>query len=348
MAIEITTDPHDPEDLFLLQYKNSPNFKLFVESFLQPIMVELETQFQLFLNDRSIQNATGKVLKSWMEILTTNFTYTDDEDLRRKLWIRVSELFSVGSVYDVQDFFQKYYRAFKVDVIELGSGKIDLEVYGGISPPPGTSDFFKVFPAGLCQINQVRFLDDNIIFSFASDERPFSLGYGIVDLAAGSYYPYVWPTDLSVSDRIRLQYQLIGSNLNVWIIFTVNNADAAGLVSILQFEIFDVYDKNGTLWNFRGTATAIPGGTVTTAANGALTDVKVQLCYDNAAIIKVGVSGTYVRYQDMNAGGVGFSAFSGFTSSDQTVYNEKNPNGITLGFSETIRAGIGGRLSITN
>jgi hypothetical protein len=516
MAIELVVDTHDPENLYLIQYKDSPAFKAFIKAFLDPLMYSfsspdsLENQYQLFISSRSLQTANGELLRAWMDLLDTYVTYIDDDDLRRKLWIRVSELFSNGSIYDVRDFFQNYFQAYSVNIIELGEGRIDIDVYSGTIPPAGTSDAFKVFPAGLAVINEIRFLDENLVFSFASDQRPFSLGFGIVNRFSNSYTTYVFPTgaageiiipylgvnqpsayeiqgngldfalagqlflgnDKSItsitfrlgrvaavslsgelcavlylgdktgenlfnkpsallisnnlspvigigdildvkftfpssylltagqvytialhdngstvngykmilnsstgyslpalykaffgglqpeiyaanfsigfvnSDRITLDYNQAGTVLNVSLVFTTTNAAAASLVSSLDDEVFDIYDRLGTQWSFRGTGTGIPGGTVTTAANGDFTDVKVRLCYNNTPIIKPSVNGIYVRYQDMNFGGAGFPAFAGYLNTDESTYNTKNPNGISLGFLEIERANIGGRLSV--
>lgn len=346
MAIALVADPHNPESAFLQQYKESTNFKLFVNSFLIPAMTILEDQYQLFISERSLQNAEGVQLEKWMEILGTTIVYVSEDELRRLLWIRASELFSIGNIYDVRDFFKNYFAAYEVQIIEIGNGLIDVDVYGGLIPPVGTVEAFKVFPVGLCEIRDIRFLDTVLTFSFATDTRLRSLGYGEVTRYTNSYYPYVWPSTMAVADRIRIQY-VIGATLNVDIIFTVAPADSADLQTILSQEVFDLYDANNTQWSFKGTGSAVPGGVVTTAANGILTDVKVRICYNSTAILKPSVNGIAVRYEDMNAGGVGFLAFAGFTSSDQTLYNMRNPNGLSLGFIEEEVSNIGGRLALT-
>jgi hypothetical protein len=146
MAKELQIDIHDITKKFLWQYANSDRFKLFVNSFIHTAFDQIETQLDNLYRQTSLMNSNGATLDSWGNRFGVPRNSTDDELYRDEILKKISEIYSLGTVYDVQDFFKNYYRAADVHILEKGNGQIDLTVLGGIQKyPPRTSILRVIF-----------------------------------------------------------------------------------------------------------------------------------------------------------------------------------------------------------
>jgi len=363
MAINLELDPHDIKWKFLYQYKESIRFQKYVESFIQPAFSDMEAQFFAMISDRALDNATGQNLRMWAEFFGVPYTGQDDETLRDAIYWKAAENFGTGSIYEVRAFFEKWYRAQRVEVTELPNGEIDLRIIDGTIKNDGSIVDWPCFPPGMAQIKNKTYTPAGNIFSFVEDNDPDGAGYGIVTrVAEGATTPpiYTYP-DASVTGQvIWVDYNMSIDVLDVTLRFKVELAKGTDMLNALKAYfttqpsdeiaggLVAFVDRNGTEWEFvcKQAFSAQPT-LVTKVDDVATSTISVKCVVDNVSWIDLRVNGVSRPYGTLN-GTTGIPAFSAYNGStgDSTIFAQKNPNGLTVKYNITEKSGVGGRFSL--
>lgn len=359
MAKNIVFDNHYIEPYFLWQYKTSGKFKKYVESFIQPAFLNLETQFLAMESLRTVDQATGDNLKLWADRLGIPYTGQSDEALRDEIYWASAEMFSTGSIYEAKAFFENYYRAKNVEIKELGGGKLELNIIDGHPKTGTTPTDWPCFPPGLAEVTNITFTDGGSVFVFQGDTNPLGSGYGIVDRSRNpppdsSPSPYVFPTDPSITGNvISISVTSVGEIINVELvfkyvapndlknIFTTYFTNAAPDETSGGFISFK--DRNGTEWEFFPNQALIADPLFMTVSGN---ELRIRCVKDNAVWVKVRVNGVSIPW--IWAYGVPgwFPAFSAWQAGEGSLFLSQNPYGLTVTYQITERPGIGGRLTL--
>ena len=242
-AIEIVDHVSDGNNNLLEQYKESPLFVGFIDSFTSELN-DLETEFSLFTDTLPLISALGANLDQWGIILQADQRPTDDEEFRVLLFALVGAYYSEGHAQDIRALVLQVLQADGIFIDDNGQATFSFTVFN------------PTFTFGAALVSQivnlakpagVEFLGFTIsdqfsqeTFSFDGDIRPNSSGFGVavaVEIPLTNWVNYVYAPNASISDSRRIFYTTNATTKESSITFVTDVADTTWLTDLaLSYE----------------------------------------------------------------------------------------------------------------
>jgi len=358
--LEIVDHITDGEENILYQYRKSPVFKAFIESFLREIN-ELEAQAFLFLTETSLQTADGAQLNGIGRILNSKTRPPNDDLFRALLNALAAAYNSNGTAQDVKAVIMLTVSAEDVFIDETpAEGQFTVTIFG----PDFTFGQQVVFDVvNLTKSAGIEFISFIIsdsfsdpTFSFVGDNRPNSEGYAVavpISVPDSFYLGYVFPLPASITTANRvfltsvsgdpkqdLVVNIITSNANLtWnaellLSFAViggtfeftNKDTAQNKIRLIVLDAVNVYTMT-VIGNYQQHSFAVVSSGQTKSA--------------------VQINSTIVTPEILNA------EFVAYTEADAALWTTNNPSGLgktfiedSSGFPDIYATSGGGRYSV--
>lgn len=211
--IEVVDHSAEAFDNILLQYKSSPIFLNFINSFLEELN-SLETEYDLFRTILTLANAEGTNLDGWGRILSTPTRPADDDTFRVLLYALIGAYNSNGRPADIRALILSVLRADDIFIDDNGEATFAFTVFNPVftfDPELVTEIVSLAKPAGVEFLGYtVADLYSEETLSFAGDTRPRSSAYAIAvptQSPLTDWTNYIFAPNGSITETRRIYYE---------------------------------------------------------------------------------------------------------------------------------------------
>lgn len=229
--IEVVNHSAEAFDNIMTQYKNSPVFLNFLNSFLEELN-DLETEYDLFRTILTLANAEGTNLDGWGRILDTPSRPADDDTFRVLLYALIGAYNSNGRPSDIRALILSVLQADDIFIDDNGEATFAFTVFNPVftfDPQLVTDIVSLAKPAGVEFLGYtVADLYSQETFSFDGDTRPRSSTFGIAvptQSPLGDWSNYIFAPNGSITESRRIYYETNPVTRESSIIFVTDTAD---------------------------------------------------------------------------------------------------------------------------
>jgi len=328
--IEIIDHSENSLAKFLSQYGEATSFIGFVDAFVSEINY-LETDCNDFNTLLPLSGATGVNLDKWGEILNTTIRPSNDENFRVILYGFVGAYYSEGRPFDIRSIVTSLVSFDSLFINDYRNGNFSFTIF---SPVFSFTPDLLVDVINLSKPAAIGFYGFTItvrsgdpVFSFASDTRPDSAGFALVNITPASYYDdYVFAPLATISDGARFQVSSITTlgltDYSLTIFLDTTNGPLFETALAAQMAIA------GGLIEFKDGADIpvkiVSDGTVGVSGSTVSTSYLVVLTFETASVpnceiffANALVSSAYL-----------LTNFTAYTDADEALWDTNNPSGI--------------------